>query len=274
MSVRFNTLSTILCRRTLRRKGIIIEPADFVRYVATFHNVDVSEFKLPQVGVLAFNPRILELLISELKAIHKPWLYRAEIKPLCNPFIASLEVMEVVLMLPGWGAPRAASVMEEMIACGTREFIALGYCGSLVEGINVGDVIIPTSAFVDEGTSKHYVAGVRTSAPDETMVKSLVSACEKLGLKYYIGSIWSTDAPYMETKRRVLRYRRQGAIAVDMETSAIFTLATYRKIKAAALHIVSDSLSKLKWEPTMRSAALNEALKMLPGIVREAIKSL
>ncbi len=61
------------------------------------------------------------------------------------------------------------------------------------------------------------------------------------------GRVWSTDAPFRETVKKVIHYQQAGALAVDMETSALFTVASFRGILMAVALVVSDELSSLTW---------------------------
>ena len=56
------------------------------------------------------------------------------------------------------GAPGTISVMEELIECGAKKIIGIGYAGSLQANIPIGSLIIPTHCVSDEGTSRHYLA--------------------------------------------------------------------------------------------------------------------
>ncbi|MET9484391.1 hypothetical protein [Streptomyces sp. NPDC006638] len=56
------------------------------------------------------------------------------------------------------------------------------------------------------------------------------------------GPVWSTDAPYRETAAEVARYAAEGILLTDMEAAAVFAVAEHRKIQAAALFTVADSL--------------------------------
>jgi nucleoside phosphorylase len=59
--------------------------------------------------------------------------------------------------------------------------------------------------------------------------------------------VWTTDAPYRETASKVNTYRERGVLAVEMELSALMTLAVYRSVKLAGLLVVSDEVFALKW---------------------------
>ena len=42
---------------------------------------------------------------------------------------------------------------------------------------------------------------------------------------YTVGKTWTTDAPYRETRDKVLKRKNQGCICVEMETSALEAMA-------------------------------------------------
>ncbi|MGD9183277.1 MAG: nucleoside phosphorylase, partial [Desulfobacterales bacterium] len=116
------------------------------------------------------------------------------------------------------GAPYAAMVLETLIAWGVREIFFLGWCGSISEKVKIGDIIVPTSAIIDEGTSGHYQEDDnRISFPSERMVTRLQKALNRNRVKFHNGTIWTTDAVYRETRRKVQFYQRQEAIGVEME---------------------------------------------------------
>jgi len=77
----------------------------------------------------------------------------------------------------------------------------------------------------------------------------VAQACAGAGLAVSIGGVWTTDAVFRESPDKIERFRALGAVAVDMEASALFTVAAFLEIKAAALLVVSDELSSLTWRP-------------------------
>jgi purine-nucleoside phosphorylase len=76
-----------------------------------------------------------------------------------------------------------------------------------------------------------------------------------------MGSIVSTDAPYRETKTWMENKQKKGIDIVDMETSALFCLADFHNIKAAALMIISDELFSGKWRPAFNLIKLAKKTK-------------
>jgi uridine phosphorylase len=148
------------------------------------------------------------------------------------------------------GAPYAAMLVETLVAWGVRKILFLGWCGSISAKAKIGDIIVPTSAIIDEGTSGHYQADEhRSSFPSKLMVTKLRTALDQKCFNYHRGPIWSTDAIYRETRAKVEHYQRQNVIGVEMEISALFTVAKFRKVDLGAMVVVSDELASFKWRP-------------------------
>jgi uridine phosphorylase len=144
----------------------------------------------------------------------------------------------------GIGSPAATAVMEELIAAGGKEFISIGTAG----GLHKEGVFLCKEALRDEGTSYHYIKSGRYSYPHKTLTKKFGNSICKEGLEYHFGTTWTIDAPYRETKAEIEKYAKKGISTVEMEASALFTLAKYRGVKIASAFSVSDLLIK-KWEP-------------------------
>lgn len=169
---------------------------------------------------------------------------------------------------PMMGAPYAVAVLESLIALGARKIIFYGWCGAIIPEVEIGDILVPTGAFIDEGTSRHYQAEQDTPAkPSPGSLAFLESALRGAGLDYRTGKIWTTDAVFRETPSKVINYRNQGAVAVEMEVSALFSVARFREVDVAAVLVVSDELSALSWRRGFRK----DAFRMACGNVQQMI---
>ena len=165
-------------------------------------------------------------------------------------YIADHAVGGVSIAGPAVGAPYAVMVLEMLIAWGARKIIFIGWCGSISKKVQIGDIIIPSAAVIDEGTSRHYQNGASPlSYPSELMLTRLQAEMDLNQIHFHSGKVWSTDAIFRETPEQVEYYQRQGAIAVDMEISALFTVAQFRQVELAAVAVVSDELDSFKWRP-------------------------
>ncbi len=162
---------------------------------------------------------------------------------------------------PLLGAPQAAIVMEQLMCFGARQFVFFGWCGSLSPELTAGDILVPTSAFVDEGTSAHYPVG--TDFSDEKRFASkglsgtLKKALKNMEIPFSEGAVWTTDALFRETPEKVDSFSEKGALAVDMELSALFSVASFYNVDLAGILVVSDELFTGTWRSGVADKAFD-----------------
>jgi uridine phosphorylase len=215
------------------------------------------EETLPPFAILVFSPEDLALFSA---CFSKP-LRRSHKLYLSDVFTGSYEGTPIALAGPMLGAPQSVLVLEKMIALGARQFIAAGWCGSLRKEVQIGDIVLPSGAISEEGTSGHY-PGVEC-APSSTLIEPLRSALASAGLNVHEGTVWTTDAPFRETRAKLEAFQSQGVLSVDMETSALFTVSRFRGADLAVVLVVSDNLSGRKWVHGFRDPAFSESRKMV-----------
>ncbi len=174
---------------------------------------------------------------------------------------------------PFLGAPQAVLGLEKMIALGARRIWVTGWCGSLQPDLCIGDLVDPVDAVSDEGTSRHYPLQGPAPTADSVMRQALGSALKRRGLERRTGRIWSTDAVYRETRDRVQALGREGVLAVDMEMSALLTVAAWRGVRLAALLVVSDELAGLSWRPGFSTRIVRDRERAAVETVLEAADS-
>jgi uridine phosphorylase len=188
---------------------------------------------------------------------------------LTDVHIGSFEGSAVALAGPMLGAPQTVLVLEKMIALGCKKVVAVGWCGSLQSEVVIGDVVLPSGAISEEGTSAHYPGTECFPSPE--LVNLLKAALSSTGATIREGIVWTTDAPFRETCAKVTAFQSQGVLAVDMETSALFSVARFRGVDLAAVLIVSDDLSSLKWVHGFRDAAFHESRKRVINPILKSI---
>ena len=165
-------------------------------------------------------------------------------------YVSSSSSAGISLCGPLVGAPYAVMVIENLIAWGAETLYFLGWCGSISQQVKIGDIVVATSALIDEGTSRHYQHNENgRSYPSERLAARLSAEMTQAQIKFHSGAIWTTDAIYRETRHKVETYQRLNALAVEMEISSLFTVARYRGVDLGALAVVSDELTSFKWRP-------------------------
>ena len=120
-----------------------------------------NEDPLPHSAILVFNPEDLrtfqDCFTHPVSKTHKVTL--------ADVFAGEFNGTPIALAGPMLGAPQTILVLERMIALGARHVIAMGWCGSLQAHINIGDIVLPSGAISEEGTSRHYPESAPTPFP-------------------------------------------------------------------------------------------------------------
>jgi len=196
--------------------------------------------------LVLFEP-YLEILRKELK-LKKPALKRLRFPSMayCSTMI---EGKRISVFGTPFGAPQAAVILERLIAMGARKIFTFGCCGSLQPDLQIGHLVIPTDALSEEGTSAHYpLANGAMRKASEKIVQLCKTQCREKNFRFAAGQVWTTDALFRETGKKVEHYSAKGLLAVDMEMSALLTVAAYRKVQLGGLMVISDELGTLKWK--------------------------
>ena len=146
----------------------------------------------------------------------------------------------------GIGGPSAAIAMEELIAIGAHTFIRVGTCGGMALPVRAGDVIIATGAIRMEGTSREYAPIEFPAVPDFATTCALADEARALGKHFHTGVVQCKDSFYgqhtpetMPVEPELLykweAWKRLGALASEMESAALFTVAAARGVRCGAV---------------------------------------
>ena len=111
---------------------------------------------------------------------------------------------------PFTGAPHAVMALEKLIVMGAKRVWVLGWCGSLQPDVRIGDILLPTVAISEEGTSRHYPVGEKSMKPDIDLYQMLSEHMEREQIPFSSGPVWTTDAVYRETPIKVEEISEEG----------------------------------------------------------------
>jgi DeoD family purine-nucleoside phosphorylase len=144
----------------------------------------------------------------------------------------------------GMGGPSAAIVLHELISLGVTRAIRVGTCGALSPALGLGDLVVAREAIAADGTSAALGAG-ELALGDLVLVNALCEELESRPRPHHEGRIVSTDLFYECDSRRDSErnaaWSADGALAVEMETSALFTVGASAGIRVACVLAVSDT---------------------------------
>lgn len=171
----------------------------------------------------------------------------------------------------GIGAPAITSIADEMMAWGVQRLVILSLAGGLQTDLAPGSIVVADRAMRDEGTSYHYLPPSRDVQASPALVQSLSEALTRGGLNPTTGAVWSTDAPYRETRQEAEYFQREAVKAVDMESAGVFSAAQVRGREATSVFVIGDSLAAPRWSAPPDMRALHLRLKTLMETLIEAL---
>ncbi len=160
-----------------------------------------------------------------------------------------LDGEKVSVCSTGIGGASASIAMEELVNIGAEVFIRVGTCGGMDLDVKGGDIVIATGAIRAEGTSKEYAPIEFPAVPNLAITNSLVDAAESLGYKYHTGVVQCKDSFYgqhnpdskpvsYELLNKWEAWKRLGCLASEMESAALFVVASYLKVKVGSVFLV------------------------------------
>jgi len=180
----------------------------------------------------------------------------------------------VSLVGPVMGAPYAVALLDTLAAWGVRQFLFLGWCGSISKRVGIGDIVVPERAFIDEGTSRHYRSdGGLSPRPAGSLADRVTAALDQIGTGYHQGAVWTTDAIYRETEQQVRQFQEKGALAVEMEVSALFSAARFRGVELCSVLVTSDLLYDMRWQPGFRDSRFKAAREAVRAALIKVLSS-
>lgn len=152
----------------------------------------------------------------------------------------------ISVMGSGMGMPSIGIYSYELFKFYDVETIVrIGSCGAYTDELALYDVILATGAY-SESSYANTQAGQAlpdTLYPDPELNEQLEKAALELKIPLKKGIIHSSDVFYRENFKDYERiYQEKNAIAVEMESFALFHNAQVLNKKAACLLTVSDSL--------------------------------
>lgn len=243
----------------------LFTPEDFLQYEARRRGVSKEGFHIPNRLILVYQRDAFEQVKQILNGKVKEWLY-GELRPF---FIGRVNDKEIGAFRAWIGAPAASFMLEELIACGANKIFEVGMAGGLQPRLKPGDIVVVTGAIRDEGTSNHYFPrGVKLES-SHGLRNSLIQELTRSKIKHSVGSVWTTDGVFRETRGKFLKFRNQGVLAVNMETSALFAVAKYRNVEIASAQVISDVLTTKRWLFAFRDKkVLSQLQKLLKLTIR------
>lgn len=223
---------------------------------------------------------------------------------------AAADGQPLTIQSTGMGGPSAAIVLHELIRMGATRAIRVGTCGALHPSLDLGDLVLAREAVPADGTSLALGAAELTHA-DPALAGALAGELKRYrdrpsppvqdkrteqertrgglaedeqtqgerarderaheGRTHHHGRIVSTDLFYDPDGERAHRWSAGGAIAVEMETSTLFTVGAAAGVQVGCLLIVTDMFDAEGARTRIDDDALTGAVEAMGTVAAAAL---
>jgi len=160
-------------------------------------------------------------------------------------FTGRYQGVEVSVQGSGMGMPSCSIYAHELINdYGVTTLIRVGSCGALTESLKLRDVIAASGSSTDSAMNRMRFDGLIDYAPvaDFFLLRSAVDAAERRGIQVHVGPILAADAFYTDRPDLYDTLADYGVLAVEMESAALYTIASRYRARALTLLTVSDHI--------------------------------
>ena len=144
----------------------------------------------------------------------------------------------------GMGIPSMSIYITELMKdYGVKTLIRVGSAGSYQEDVKIRDIVVALSTSTDSNINNRRFKGA-SFAPTVNfdLLSKVLKTAEEKNIKIKAGNILTSDEFYNDDPTYFKKWAEFGVLAVEMETAALYTLASKYKAKALSILTISDSL--------------------------------
>ncbi|WP_163536584.1 purine-nucleoside phosphorylase [Gracilibacillus sp. YIM 98692] len=145
----------------------------------------------------------------------------------------------------GMGVPSISIYVNELIqSYDVQNLIRVGTCGAISTDVHVRDVILASTSSTDSQMNRMVFGGIDFApTADFSLLKKAYETGEDKGLSLRVGNVFTSDSFYRDNMKELLTLLDQyNVLAVEMETTALYTLAAKFNRKALSVLTVSDHI--------------------------------
>jgi purine-nucleoside phosphorylase len=142
----------------------------------------------------------------------------------------------------GMGVPSISIYVNELIrSYGVKNLIRVGTCGAIQKDVKVRDIILAMTSSTDSQMNRLAFEGFdyAPTASFDLLKKAYDEGVNK-GLNIKVGSVLTSDVFYRDSMDIVKKLADHGVLAIEMETTALYTLASKYGVNALSVLTVSD----------------------------------
>jgi purine-nucleoside phosphorylase len=144
----------------------------------------------------------------------------------------------------GMGIPSISIYVNELIReYSVKNLIRVGSCGAIQKDIKVRDVILAMTSCTDSNMNRLNFPGFDYApCADFRLLQKAFQTGSSKGMEIKVGNVLSADVFYRDSMEMVKKLGEHGVLAVEMETTALYTLAAKYDAHALSILTVSDHI--------------------------------
>lgn len=163
-------------------------------------------------------------------------------------FTGTYKGKKVTVMGHGMGMGSACIYFHELFEFyDVQKIIRVGSCGALQSELNLFDTIIVKSSMTDSNIGK--LIGVKSKhlpSDEDLLVGAIKNSNIENDKSIKVGDIYTTDVFYNPDDKANNKFRKKGALAVEMETYGLYAEAKRTGKQALSIVTVSDIIGETK----------------------------
>ena len=150
----------------------------------------------------------------------------------------------VSVMASGMGMPAIGIYSHELYnVFGVETIIRVGSAGGMHPDLKLFDVVIGQGACYNSAWGNQYaLPGTYSAIADFELCRKAVDECERRGLRYKVGNLFSSDNFYNDAVDQSV-WTKMGVLATEMEAAALYMNAARAGKKALCICTISDLIA-------------------------------
>ena len=176
----------------------------------------------------------------------------------------------VTVMASGMGQPSIGIYSYELFNFyDVDAIIRVGSCGAFHSDLHVRDIVIAMGACTNSFYASQFgMPGTFAPIADFDLVRRAADLCEKRGVNYKVGNIFSSDTFY-NAAGTDMEWAKMGVLGVEMESAALYCNAAWAKKKALCICTVSDNFLNPEENATVeeRQNSFTDMMEIALGLI-------
>ena len=158
-------------------------------------------------------------------------------------FTGTYQGKRISVMGHGMGMPSIGIYTYELFNfSGVKTIIRVGSAGSIHPDLHLGDLVIAQGACTNSNyVSQYELPGTYAPIADFNLLRGAAEACDRLGYRYKVGNVFSSDVFYGENPHND-KWMNMGVLAVEMEIAALYMNAARSGNRALGICTISDHI--------------------------------